>query len=298
MATYTQQIVSSECIGDSLTKINGNFAELDKAVKQLNDTVTALNKSLNSVIADNADDLELSDLTEINEEIDTLSKKTAQFVTLNQINEQTNTAEKAATNLEKRLKEYISGAVAIPTYYAESTFVYGKPPQNIDVPGLTNRWQNVFTSPSRDPLQVSFKTTNFRQKALVLAGVYVSLADKWSSMWTRVWNETDDITVTTGSQEGHVSYSEGNLIPMQRVVNLQPNKNYVFSVQTFIPKLPGSVMINGFHLPNQYNYNLRSNTTSYSKIYAQDPPRAGTTGINLAGNTGVKNISFIQVLLI
>jgi len=298
MATYTDQIVSSECIGDSLVKINKNFAELDRAVKTLNDTVVALNKSLNSVIADNADDLELTDLNALNEEIDELSKKNAQFITLNQLNQQTNTAEQAAVNLETRLKDYINSAVAIPTHYAESTFVYGKPDENITVKGLTNTWANVFTNPSRDPLQVKFKTTNFRKKALVLAGVYVSLSDKWSSMWTRVWNDTDDVTVTTGSQEGHVKYSEGNLIPMQKVVDLKPNKNYVFKVQTYIPKLPGSVMINGFHLPNQYAYNLKSNTTSYNKVFAQDPPRSGTTGINLAGNTGVKNISFIQVLLI
>jgi len=298
MATYTEQIVSSECIGDSLTKINNNFANLDESLKKISDTVTALNKSLNAVIADNADDLEAEDLKEINSEIDTLSKKTGQFVTLNQLNDQTNTAEKSATALEERLKKYIKGAIAVPTHYAESNFVYGKPDENISVPGLTDTWANVFTNPSRDPLQVKFKTTEFRQKALVLAGVYVSLADRWSTMWTRVQNITDATTVTVGAQEGHVTYSEGNTIIMQKAVNLKPNKDYTFRVQTYIPKLPGSVMINGFHLPDQYAYNLKKNTTSYSKVYAQDPPKSGTTGIKLAGSPSVKNISFIQVLLI
>lgn len=297
MADYTQQIVSSECIGDSLVKINNNFTNLDLAVKSLNDTVTALNKSLNGVIADNADDLEASDLIAINQEIDELGTRSDQFVTLNQLNEQVQTAQSSATSLENRLKTYIKTAVAIPTHYAESTFVYGKP-ANGSVKGLTDTWANVFINPKRDPLQVKFKTTEFRQKALVLAGVYVSLADKWSSMWTRVYNATDKTAVTVGSQEGHVSYSEGNTIVMQKAVNLKPNKEYVFRLQTYLPKLPGSVMINGFHLPSQYAYNLKDNLTSYNQVYAQDPPRANTTGIKLAGSPQVKNISYIQVLLI
>jgi hypothetical protein len=298
MATYTEQIVSSECIGDSLTKINNNFANLDEAIKTLNNTVKGLNKSLNAVIADNEDDLEPSDLEEINNEIDELSKTTDQFVTLNQVNQQANTASKAASKLEERFKKYINKAVAVPTYYKESTFVYGKPKENIKVSGLTDKWANVFTNPDKDPLEVTFKTTKNRQKALVLAGVYVSLADRYSTMWTRVWNETDDLTVVTGSQEGHVDYSEGNTIVMQKVVDLKPQKNYTFRVQTYIPSLPGSVMINGFHLPNQYAYNLNPNTNNYNKVYAQDPPKNNTTGINLAGNSGVKNVSYIQILLI
>jgi Tfp pilus assembly protein PilV len=283
--TFTKPIVSSECIGDSLVKINDNFANLDNNLCQIQDTVFNLLNSLTNFA-------EGSELEAIQEQLQTAAQRTQQALN----------AANAAKQLEARLKKYINDAIVIPAVYSESTFTYGKPNQNINVPGLTNTWANVFTNPQRAPLQVSFRTTSLRTKALVHAGVHVSLINRWSSMWTRVLNVTDNQPVTYGSQEGHVSYSEGNTINMHRVINLQPNKNYVFRVQTYIPQTAGAVTINGWHLggKNQspQSQNNRPNITSYTPIYAESRSISNAVTMNLPGNPGAKNISYLQVILI
>jgi hypothetical protein len=307
MGTFTKSIVASECIGDSLVTINNNFANIDLALQEINKSVVAINKSLNAVIEDNKDDIEASDiatlldqndLKAIQADINELNKK--QFVDLKSINKQIQVAEQSSVKLEDRLKKYINDVVAIPTHYDESTFVYGKPIEGIEVPGLTNRWQNVFKSPAKEPVEVIFTTTKFRRKALVHAGIYVSLIDKWSSMWTRVWNDTDNKAVAWGSQEGHVQYSEGNLIPMHKVVTLKPNTKYRFRLQTYIPQWKGGVVVNGFHTPGRspQTLNANFNTNQYKRIFAEDPPRSNSTGITAPGNPEVRNVSFLQVVLI
>jgi hypothetical protein len=304
MGKFTKSIVSSECIGDSLVTINNNFANIDETLTTINKSIVAINKSLNAVIKDNENDIESADietllnqddLREIEKDINVLSRNQDQFVNLRQLNEQTQTAAQASEKLENRLIKYFNDLVNIPSFYDESTFVYGKPVYD-KVTGLTDKWANVFKSPNLEPVSIQFKTTNIRYKALIHAGVYVSMNDKWSSTWTRVYNNTDEEAVAYGSQEGHTVYSEGNLIPMHKVVKLKPNQTYTFNLQTYIPSWNGSVIVNGFHTPDRSPKDL-VNEDFKDKIYAEFPAKNGSIGITNV-NDRVKNTSFLQILLI
>jgi hypothetical protein len=213
-------------------------------------------------------------------------------------------------NLTNTLSTIIRDLSSTPIFYDESTFAYTKPPGRIA--GLANQWVGLYKNPARTPVQVTFSTTRYKFRALINATVHVSLIDMWHSMWARVANITNrnsPSSLVMASQEGHVSYSEGNTINMNKVILLAPNTRYTFQLQHYMLGYNrGSISINGWHTNTRspQSINNTTNINAYSQIYAKSNPGPGQVGITASGdgvlstlaNNAVSNTSFLQVTLI
>jgi len=223
-----------------------------------------------------------------------------------QLQQSINTVNNLANSLTTIIRDLSTTSI----FYDESTFAYTKPPGR--TAGLANQWVGVFKNPARNPVQVTFRTTQYKFRALVNATLHVSMIDIWHSMWARVVNITNKnspSTVVMASQEGHVTYSEGNTINMNKVILLSPNTTYTFQLQHYmLGYTQGSISINGWHTNTRAPQTINNNTNinAYTQIYARSNPGAGQTGITATGdgavstvaNSAVSNTSFLQVTLI
>lgn len=229
-------------------------------------------------------------------------------------------------------------SAGITEYLNESSFVYSVNSSGttgvIGTLDITNQWQNIYTSPQKNPLRITVPQASFKRKALITAKLYVRRIDSaFTTYWARIGRFTNateilpdptaplDVLAVGCGEFGGTSSTEANAIHLEKCYNLEPNTVYHFGLQSYFIATSGPFgwyEVNGWQSwavdngpPFQgQTLELRNpDPTNYAYIYASRvlgtpwAPNPNGIGMDLpgpfeTGDTSLRCSSYIKATII
>jgi hypothetical protein len=246
MASFVTTINSNQYVGDSLSTINNNYANINT---QVNNVLTNTSSVSGNVIRKG-----------------TTISKTSNFVYGTTLYKETGNGD-----------EY---------------------PRNTSI---LDKWVDVYTNPSKDPLRLpSFTNDNYTRNAYLQGKIYTRNIRMASTSFYRLARFSDNTTSTPlevvdiAACEGNINYSHSYNTIFKSVYTLLPNTSYIFGLQHWWPSTgaqdEGGVQINGWQTPASDSWGKNTGTT-YKYIYADD----ATIGYP---NTGIEIKSYLKLTII